>query len=226
MEDFIDIHLNGQLELYLSKVINKNEYDIFLSDIIDDEYWNFAYLKNNNVDFKKIWQEIKDKMINENRKPLLYITSLINNEQVEKELKQNNVNVLYTDVWMTIENLEQFKEYESLSDGYKVALDESFEQSNTEYKVVHYLGLKCRETITTATVIYHKDKAMIYNITTNKKYQKCGACKKTMSYIINDLKNNGIKAICLQTERGFYTEQVYKNMGFEEKMIGEAYIEE
>ena len=89
MEDFIDIHLNGQLELYLSKVINKNEYDIFLSDIIDDEYWNFAYLKNNNVDFKKIWQEIKDKMINENRKPLLYITSLINNEQVEKELKQS-----------------------------------------------------------------------------------------------------------------------------------------
>ena len=262
MEDFIDIHLNGQLELYLSRNINKNDYDIFLSDIIDDEFWNFAYLKNKNVDFKKLWEEIKDKMINENRKPLLYITYLINNEQVEKELKQNNMNVLYTDVWMTIENLEQFKEYdskidfeinkvdnklknkfiqaimdgfsgdnpedpyESLSDGYRVALNESFKQSNTEYKVVHYLGLKRNEAITTATVIQHKDKAIIYNIRTNKKYQKCGACKKTMSYIVNDLKNNGIKAICLQTERGFYTEQAYKNMGFEEKMIGEAYIEQ
>lgn len=262
MEDFIDIHLNGQLELYLSKVINKNEYDIFLSDIIDDEYWNFAYLKNNNVDFKKIWQEIKGEMINNNRKPLIYITSLINNEQLKKKLKENNMNLLYADVWMTLENLEEFKKYdskinfeihrvnhelknkfiqgimdgfsgdnpedpyESLSDGYRVALEESFRESSTGYKVIHYIGLKNTETITTATVIYRKDKAMIYNITTNKKYQKCGACKKTMSYIINDLKNNGIKAVCLQTERGFYTEQVYKNMGFEEKMIGEAYIEQ
>lgn len=45
-----------------------------------------------------------------------------------------------------------------------------------------------------------------------------------MSYIINDLRRIGINQVCLQTERGFYTEQVYKNMGFEEKMVGEAYI--
>lgn len=46
-----------------------------------------------------------------------------------------------------------------------------------------------------------------------------------MSYIINDLRRIGINQVCLQTERGFYTEQVYKNMGFKEKMIGEAYVE-
>ncbi|MBQ3145704.1 MAG: hypothetical protein IJB90_03955 [Clostridia bacterium] len=208
MEDFIDIHLNGQLELYLSRIINKNDYDIFLSDIIDDEFWNFAYLKNNNVDFKKVWKQIKNEMLDNNRKPLIYITSLINNKSKE-ELNKNNINLLYTDVWMTIDNLEKFKEYnskidfdiykvdndlkdkfvqavmdgfsgdnpeepyESLSEGYRVALEESFkESSNTEYKVLHYLGLKDNEAITTATVIYCKDKAVIYNITTNRKYQK------------------------------------------------------
>lgn len=207
MEDFIDIHLNGQLELYLSRIINKNDYDIFLSDIIDDEFWNFAYLKNNNVDFQKVWKQIKNEMLDNNRKPLIYITSLINNK-IKEALNKNNLNLLYTDVWMTIDNLEKFKEYnskidfeiykvndklkekfiqavmdgfsadnpedpyESLSDGYKVALNESFKQNNTEYKVVHYLGLKNNESITTATVIYRKDKAVIYNITTNKKYQK------------------------------------------------------
>lgn len=260
MKDFIDIHLNGQLKLYLSKIIKNEEYDIFLSDIIDDEFWNLAYLKNNNVDLKKVWKEIKDKMISNNRKPVIYITSLKDNE-IKEDLNKNNLNLLYTDVWMTIENLEKFKEYdskidfkiykvdndlkdkfiqavmdgfsgdnpedpyESLSDGYRVALEKSFRESSTEYKVLHYLGLKDNEAITTATVIYRKDKAIIYNITTNKKYQKCGACKKTMSHIINDLRNSGIKQVCLQTERGFYTEQVYKNMGFEEKMVGEAYIE-
>lgn len=260
MKDFIDIHLNGQLELYLSKVIKSEEYDIFLSNIIDDEYWNFAYLKSNNVDFKNVWQQIKEKMKSNLRKPLIYITSLDNN-QIKEDLNITNLSILYTDVWMTIENIEEFKKYdskidfeiyvvndklkdkfiqaimdgfsgdnpedpyESLSDGYRVALEESFKESSTQYKVVHYLGLKDNEAITTATVIYYKDKANIYNITTNKKYQKCGACKKTMSYITNDLKNKGIKQVCLQTERGFYTEQVYKNMGFEEKMVGEAYIE-
>lgn len=46
-----------------------------------------------------------------------------------------------------------------------------------------------------------------------------------MSYIINDLKNKGIKEVCLQTEKGFYTEKVYKNMRFKEKMLGKTYVE-
>lgn len=264
MDEFIDIHFNGQLELYLSKVIQREDYNIFLSDIIDDTYWNLAYLKTGHLNLDKAWKEIKTEMINSNRKPLIYITSLINNNEIKKTLSKNNLELLYTDVWMTIENLEQFKEYssdikfdinivdeifqnkfiqaimdgfsgdnpddpyESLSDGYRTALEENFKRNNSSsnYKSIHYLGLKDKESITTATVIYKNDKAVIYNVTTNKKHQKQGACKKMMSYIINDLKNKGIKEVCLQTEKGFYTEEVYKNMGFKEKMLGQAYVEE
>ncbi len=36
-------------------------------------------------------------------------------------------------------------------------------------------------------------------------------------------KNRGIKTVCVQTEKGFYTEKVYQSMGFYEVMLGEVY---
>ena len=54
---------------------------------------------------------------------------------------------------------------------------------------------------------------------------KKGVCKQTISEIINDLRELGIEIACALTEKGFYTEQVYKNMGFKEVLLGRAYIE-
>jgi N-acetylglutamate synthase-like GNAT family acetyltransferase len=115
--------------------------------------------------------------------------------------------------------------YESLSDGYKIALEKSFNKNDSEYQIIHYLGKKDEESISTATVVYKKDKAIIYNVTTNKKYQRNGVCKQLMSDIIQDLRKLNINEVCVQTEQGFYTEQVYKNMGFIERLLGKAYIE-
>lgn len=261
MEEIIDIHLNGQLYLYLSNIIKKQDYNIYYSDLIDDEYWNFAYLKNDEVDLKEIFENIKNDMNKLNRNPEIYITSNITNSELQSEIKNSNLELLYTDVWMILENLEQFKSYkskvdfsvykvdktlknqfiqavmngfsgdnpenpyESLSDGYKVALEKSFNENDSEYKVIHYLGKKGQESISTATVVYRKDKAIIYNVTTNKQYQRNGVCKQMMSDIIQDLIKLNIDKVCVQTEQGFYTEQVYKNMGFIERMLGKAYIE-
>ena len=44
-----------------------------------------------------------------------------------------------------------------------------------------------------------------------------------MSYIINELKNLNIKEVCLQTEKGYYPEEIYKKMGFKEKLLGKVY---
>ena len=115
--------------------------------------------------------------------------------------------------------------YESLSNGYKTALEKSLKENDSEYNVIHYLGKKEQKSICTATVVYKRNKAIIYNVTTNKKYQRNGACKQLMSDIIHDLIKLNINEICVQTEQDFYTEQVYKNMGFIEKMLGKAYIE-
>ena len=116
--------------------------------------------------------------------------------------------------------------YESLSDGYRVALEESMKKSKSKYKVINYVGLYNEYAISTATVLYKDNRAIIYNVTTNKNYQKQGVCKQTMSEIINDLRKIGIETVCVLTEQGFYTEQVYKKMGFKEVMLGKAYIEE
>lgn len=260
MEDIIDIHLNGQLYLYMSDKIEKQDYDIYYSDIIDDEYWNFVYLKNNKSPLNKIFNEIKSNMSKLDRNPLIYITSNIIDSKLLEDIENFKLKLLYTDVWMTLDNLQQFKvykskidfnvykvneslkeqfiqavmdgfsgdnpedPYESLSDGYKTALEKSFKENESEYNVIHYLGKKEQESICTATVIYKRNKAIIYNVTTNKKYQRNGVCRQLMSDIIQDLIELNINEICVQTEQGFYTEQVYKNMGFIEKMLGKAYI--
>ena len=260
LEDLIDIHINGQLHLYASNVIEKENYKIILSDLIDDSYWNYAYLKNVSTDLSKIWEEINSEMKKSNREPAIYITSNICSEELERKIKDINLECLYTDVWMVIEDLENFRNYrsklnlkvnrvgedlkeefvqaimdgfsgdnpddpyESLSDGYRIALEQSMEKNDSQYKIVNYAGIFNEEVIATATVLYKGNKAIIYNITTNKKFQKQGVCKQMMSEIIEDLSKIGIQIVCLQTEQGFYTEQVYKNMGFKEVMIGRAYV--
>lgn len=265
MEEIIDIHFNGQLYLYLSNSIRKQDYDIYYSELIDDEYWNLAYLKNNEVSLKETFEKIKIDMSKLNRRPIVYITSNINNSNLQEEIDNSNLNLLYTDVWMILDNLKKFESYkskvdfsvykvdktlknkfiqavmdgfsgdnpedpyESLSDGYKISLEKSFNENNSEYKNIHYLGMKGQEAISTATVVYRKSegtgKAIIYNVTTNKKYQRNGVCKQMMSDIIKDLIKLNIDEVCVQTEEGFYTEQVYKKMGFKEKILGKAYAE-
>ena len=46
-----------------------------------------------------------------------------------------------------------------------------------------------------------------------------------LSEIAQDLMKKNIQEVCVQTEQGFYTEQVYKKMGFCEQMLGRAYTE-
>ena len=94
-----------------------------------------------------------------------------------------------------------------------------------EYSTIEYVGKQNNEMIATANVWYKGDCAIIYTVSTKKKYQKNGVCKKLMSYMIKDLRNLGIKTVCVQTEKGFYTQNVYEKMGFCEAMLGRVYGE-
>ena len=261
MEKLIQMHLEGQLQLYMSNKIENENYDIYYSELIKDQYWNFAYLKNKELKINQEYPSIKKEFKKINRKPLLYLTTNQLTKKREEELKKENLKLYYTDVWMTIEDIDQWENktsgirvtiqkvekeqreefiktvidgfsgdnpedpYESLEEGYKVALKESFEKENSEYKVNHYLGKYEKKPIATATVVYQKDKAILYNITTCREYQRRGVCRQMMTKIIQDLKTLKVKTICLQTEKGFNTEQIYKSMGFQEKFLGKAFGE-
>lgn len=111
IKGLIDIHINGQLYALNKKI--KNNYDIIYSEIIDDEYWNFAYIKNNEINIKAEIKNIIDDMTELKRTPLIYITSNISNENIENQIEECKLENLYTDVWMTIENVEQFATYKS-----------------------------------------------------------------------------------------------------------------
>ena len=261
MQEMIDIHFGGQMDLYLSQQVRRENYDIYLSDVIGDEYWNFTYLKKNDISLLETWQAIKEEMQSAGKRPIIYITSEILDANLQEQIQASNLQPLYTDVWMTLKNLEQLvgkkssvefstsivektqkdqviqavldgfsgddpeDPYQSLEEGYRIALEKSFEPKDHIYQVLHYFGRKGEEVIATATVIYRKEKGIIYNITTNKKYQKKGVCKQMLSEIAQDLMKKNIQEVCVQTEQGFYTEQVYKKMGFCEQMLGRAYTE-
>ena len=70
--------------------------------------------------------------------------------------------------------------YEAVNDGYGTALYNSFKNLESEYKSIHYAGKYNREIVSTATVVYKGENAIIYNVTTKKQYQKMGICKEMM----------------------------------------------
>ena len=255
-KELIELHFKGATKLYKSDLIEKENYYIFANSLIDDQYWNMGILKNFRADLNLVWNNIKRELQTRNRKPILYVIP-DDDFTIAKDFK-----VLYTDVWLAVENLEKFDAYksqinvvfktvtaelkynfvnavmsgfsgenpedpyEALSDGYRTALYNSFQNIDNEYKSVHYAGIYNEEIISTATAIYNEKNAIIYNVTTKKEYQKLGVCRAMMSYIISDLREKGVETDSGQTEQGYYTEMVYKSMGAKEIMIGRAFVKE
>lgn len=252
------VHYNGQTNLYMSKKISYDSYDIYFSDLIDDYYWNFAtnIQSKDMKQFKKDFNNIKKVFKENNRIPIVYITPTSSLYSKRDDLELTKV---YTDSWLILEdfsnypvynselninivrvnkdNLEDFitgvsngfasddpnEPYQGLGDGYRVALRNSILDNNTKYKVEHYIAKYRNETVGTLTVNRCDDIACIYNVTTKSSYKRKGICREMMSHVIKDLNGKGVKIICLQTEKGFYTEQVYLNLGFKKLFEASAY---
>ena len=173
-QDLIDLHFKGATELYKSELIEKDDYYIFSNLLIDNCYWNMGILKNFDTDINLVWENIKKELQKRNRNPEIYIIPY-------KDYKLNP--------------------YEAVNDGYGTALYNSFQNLESEYKSIHYAGKYNREIVSTATVVYKKENAIIYNVTTKKQYQKMGICKEMMSYIISDLRLSILKASSSDVKR-------------------------
>ena len=100
---------------------------------------------------------------------------------------------------------------------YRKIYDLKFEDD--EVHKLEYCAKYKGEMVGTANLWYKGECAIIYSVSTKKEFQKQGICKKMMSNIIKDLRKLGIDTVCVQTEKGFYTEKIYQNMGFEEVML-------
>lgn len=114
--------------------------------------------------------------------------------------------------------------YDGLSESVIEAINRSCYINNI-FITEHYVAKYQEKIVGTITIMYEKEFAYIYNVTTDVNYRKMGICKKLMSHIFKRLTEIGIDVVVLQTEVGFYPEKIYKSMGFKELFKGVKYTE-
>lgn len=113
-------------------------------------------------------------------------------------------------------------------DGISESVVEAIRRScyiNGRFITEHYVAKIDSKTVGTITIMYEKEIAYIYNVTTDINYRNNGICRSLMSHIMKRLQEIGIDQVVLQTERGFYPEKIYQKMGFKELFRGVTYIE-
>ena len=80
------------------------------------------------IPLNDIFDEIKSNMNKLNRNPIIYITSNIIDSKLQENIKNSNLKLLYTDVWMTLDNLERFESYKSKIDFSVYKVDETLKE--------------------------------------------------------------------------------------------------
>ena len=248
LNDLIDIHLNGDIDL---KRIIKEDYDILYSDIVPDIDYNYAFLKNSNVNIDEVLNNIKQDLKALNRKPAIYILSNIMNDN----LKSNYLELNHTDTWMVLDDIKEYKTdlninysrllqedlsefvdtfminfssddpnepYQGLDDGYRKTFTDNF-QSHDGFKSIYYCGKLNNKIICTTMGIYKNDSIILYAGSVDKELRGKGIFKDFLNYIVKDLKSMNINNICLQTEKGYYPERLYSKVGFKEVLRGTFY---
>lgn len=106
--------------------------------------------------------------------------------------------------------------YGDLSPTYRESLNKKLFTSTPGYNTYHYTAT-CRgggKAISIASITICGKNAYLNNVTTLKEYKGKAISKQVLSYLVEDLKNKKIKNIIFATEKGAYTEQYYKKLGF------------
>ncbi len=230
LEEFDDDYLNLAINI---KAKNAKEFDedfTKIKQIMNQNkrkvsVWihNSELLKT--VDFKEKGLKISDNsvwLMKENLKDFEKFKSNIpiNISKISKE-EEKDYPYIVNQGFAKNNNQEP---YDGLSESIMEAIKRSyFVQSN--FTIEHYIAKYKEQIVGTMTIMYEKEIAYIYNVTTNMAYRKKGVCKQLMSHIGRRLIQLGINKVVLQTEVGFYPEKVYKSMGFKEILKGIQYTE-
>ena len=230
LNEFDDDYLNLAINLK-SESIDEFESDFYeIKQIMNNQNRKASVLINNSdlinkINYKKIGLEISDDSVwlmidNMNEFPR-YKSDI--NVHIKKINKGEEKEYPYL-----VE--EGFKKHSELDpyDGLSKSIITAIKRScfiNNQFITEHYVAENNEKKIGTATIMFNKEIAFIYNITTNLNYRKYGVCKELMSYVINRINELNIDMAVLQTEKGFYPEQIYKKMGFKELFRAIKYTE-
>lgn len=230
IEDFDDDYLNLAINL---KAKNSKEFDedfIKIKEIMNQNKRKASVFINNDVlldtvDFSSKGLEISDDsvwLMIDNLKNVINYKSDIN-INIFKIRKQEEQDYPYIVNDGFTKNSEE-DPYDGLSKSVIEAIKRSC-YMNDKFTTEHYIARYNDKIVGTITIMYEKEIAYIYNVTTNINYRKKGICKELMSYVLRRLAEIGINEAVLQTEAGFYPEKIYKKMGFKEIFRGVKYTE-
>lgn len=243
----LNIELNKNLYITDSQ---EDDNVIFVHDkFVDDNYWNYAYLKQPKLDLQKI----REYFVSKNLLSSVYLLDSDKFKEVEEELVGNGFELSYSDAEMVFEgqkpeggqkfetkeanNPEAEKDflkvysdvfvaegedvYSGLSDGYLKNIEEYFKKYPKEnrWDLVAYTDGKPAGI---ATVVFNDQYALIMNVAVTPQYRRMGIAKDLSQSCIKKFYG---RTIFLGTEKGSIDEAIYKRMGFRTVAVGKCYSE-
>lgn len=183
LEEFDDDYLNLAINI---KAKNKKEFDedfIKIKEIMNKNKRKTSVFINNNVllntvDFKDKGLEVSDNsvwLMNDNFKNVSRYESNIpvNISRISKEEEREYSKIVERGFLRN--NIED--PYDGLSESVIEAINRSC-YINDRFTTEHYVAKYQNNIIGTITIMYEKEVAYIYNVTTNINYRKMGICKK------------------------------------------------
>lgn len=192
LEEFDDDFLNLAINIKAKDAKEFEEDFAKIKEIMNKNKRKASVLIHNSellktVDFKEKGLEISDNsvwLMKENLKDFEEFKSdiPINISKISKEEERDYPYIVNKGF---AKNNEQ-DPYDGLSESVMEAIKRScFVHSN--FTIEHYIAKYKEQIVGTMTIMYEKEIAYIYNVTTNVNYRKTGICKQLMSHIFKRL---------------------------------------
>lgn len=230
LEEFDDDYLNLAINIKSKNEKEFNEDFIKIKKIMNSKNRKASIFINNDdllntIDFKSKGLEVSDNsvwLMKDNLKKFVMCENNIpiNISKISKEEEQYYSKIVERGFLRSSKG----DPYDGLSESIIEAINRSC-YINDKFITEHYVAKYQEKIVGTITIMYEREIAYIYNVTTDVDYRKKGICKQLMSHVFKRLTEIGIDEVVLQTEEGFYPEKLYKSMGFKELFRGVKYTE-
>ena len=129
--------------------------------------------------------------------------------------KTNNMNLFGDIMYNTFATGNSDDPYGELDTGYKEAYRD-YKKINNEYEQEFYFIKDEDKIVGVVNAVYDNEIFGIYGLAVKSEYRNKGIGKEVLKQLLQRCKNLNRKIAFLQTEKGFYPEQVYKKIGFKE----------
>lgn len=101
MNRYIDWHFSVQKGMYFDNVLKTNAYTLYLSNIIEDSYWNYALLKGNGSLNELSLKNMESLFLAEKRVPCVYLIS--GRDVVTEILTSSGYNMMFEESFMVFQ---------------------------------------------------------------------------------------------------------------------------